>query len=91
MDAVRAFKRFPDDPDLLEAVRQLYNVLVDKVSVLITILLRSHPQKNTRRSFTPICVVSRKAQEVIINATCSQAILEPTSNKRGRRGAQCPG
>jgi hypothetical protein len=46
IEAVQASTRFPDAPDLLHAVRQLYETLVEKVGTLIEILLRSHPNKN---------------------------------------------
>ncbi|KAK4139550.1 uncharacterized protein C8A04DRAFT_32938 [Dichotomopilus funicola] len=46
LDAVEAGMRFPNALDLLHAVRQLYNTLVEDVATLIRILLRSHPHKN---------------------------------------------
>lgn len=48
--AVEAFSRFPDALDLLQAVQNLYRILLVKVETLINILIRSHPHKNIGKS-----------------------------------------
>ncbi|KAL1841758.1 hypothetical protein VTJ49DRAFT_6596 [Mycothermus thermophilus] len=91
VDAVDAFMRFPDDAALLQAVRELYETLIDKVAVLIAVLLRSHPQRNKLARLWKQ-LPSREA-EVVRNALddvaraaervkqCSTAALERTVGK----------
>ncbi|CAP65880.1 uncharacterized protein PODANS_5_10870, partial [Podospora anserina S mat+] len=86
--ALNALSRFPDAPDILLAVRELYSSLLFQVDTLIRVLLRSHPQKNRmKRLWSQLPaketeVVHLALQEVARAAArvsqCSQAALERT-------------
>jgi len=43
--AAQAWMRFPDDPDLLDSVKRLYETLLVQVELLIRTLTRSHPRE----------------------------------------------
>ncbi|KAK4097729.1 hypothetical protein N658DRAFT_500150 [Parathielavia hyrcaniae] len=86
IEAVQASMRFPDAPDLFQALRQLYDTLVEKVATLIEVLLRSHPNKNKVVRFLrhhpsrDVEVVQRCLDEVSRASDrvsrCSKAALE---------------